>query len=500
MKKIFLLLLIALLPLTVCADDSGTCGDNLTWSYVVKTGTLTISGNGEMTNFDISQRPWKGLIIKNVIIGDSVTSIGSYAFPSCSSLDSVKIGSGVKTIGGYAFKDCISLRSIIIPDNVISIGNSTFEGCNRLLSIAIGNNVKSIGQCAFKDCILLISISFPNGMTKIENGICYRCSFLTSVSIPSSVTTIGAGAFEQCSRLPSIYIPKSVTTIGEYVFLDCLSLASIVVEEGNTNYDSRENCNAIIETASNKLLTGCMKTKIPNSVTSIETYAFSGCRDLTSIMIPKSVTSIGNRAFQNCSRLDTIVVEEGNAKYDSREDCNAIIETESNTLYVGGLNTTIPQSVTTIGNYAFRGRWLREFTIPNHVTSIGNSTFRECIGLTTITFGSGVTSIGSESFAGCANLNTIISLNPTPPVLSRYAFDNSTYNATLKVPVGSKSAYTEAEYWKKFTNIDEIEPAGVQIVSSDKVRPSYIYDLNGRRLDVPKKGLKIIDKKKVLVR
>ena len=148
----------------------------------------------------------------------------------------------------------------------------------------------------------------PNSVTKIGDFAFGACTGLTSIVIPNSVTEIGHYAFYYCTGLTSIDIPNSVTEIGYGVFEDCPGLTSIVVESGNPRYDSRNNCNAIIETADNTLIYGCKNTTIPNSVTTIDDYAFSGCDGLTSIVIPNSVTSIGYEAFANCTGLTSIVI------------------------------------------------------------------------------------------------------------------------------------------------------------------------------------------------
>ena len=232
----------------------------------------------------------------------------------------VVIKDGVTSIGYWAFYECEYLTFLTIPNSVTSIGKNAFESCKSLTSITIPNSVTSIGENAFENCSSLTSVTIPNSVTSIGNFAFSGCSSLTSITIPNSVTSIGERAFESCRSLTSLTIPNSVTSIGNYAFRYCSGLASITVEKGNTKYDSRDNCNAIIETNTNKLIAGCKNTTIPNSVTSIGDEAFKSCSGLTSITIPNSVTSIGNYAFISCSGLTSI---------------------------------TISSSVTSIGNFAF---------------------------------------------------------------------------------------------------------------------------------------------------
>ena len=232
---------------------------------------------------------------------------------------------------------------------------------------------------------------------------------MTSIEIPNSVTTIGNHAFASCHGLTSIVIPNSVTSIGDAGLSMNTGLTSISVESGNAVYDSRDNCNAIIKTSSNTLITGCKNTIIPNSVTSIGEQAFLSCNGLTSVLIPNSVTSIGSRALAGCTGLTSLSVESGNAVYDSRDNCNAIIKTSSNTLITGCKNTIIPNSVTSIGDYAFEhSRELTSIVIPNSVTSIGIDAFSNCSGLTNIVIPNSVTNIGKGALVGCTGLTSIV--------------------------------------------------------------------------------------------
>lgn len=214
-----------------------------------------------------------------------VTSIGVEAFLWCNSLKSIIIQDGVKSIGKMAFYQCSSLTKIAIPNSITSIGDRAFENCKKLTSIIIPDNVKSIGDMTFSWCFAL-----------------------TEIVIPNSVTSIGYEAFESCSSLKSIVIPAKVVEIGERAFIGCSALTSIIVAEGNPRYDSRENCNAIIETATNTLIRGCQTSIIPSSVTSIGDEAFSCCESLTSIIIPNGVTSIGVEAFRLCESLKSITI------------------------------------------------------------------------------------------------------------------------------------------------------------------------------------------------
>lgn len=195
--------------------------------------------------------------------------------------------------------------------NVTRIGKDAFYGCSSLAYIYIPNSLANIGQYAFYNCSSISSVNIPNNVTGIGDYAFYGCSGLTSVIIPNSVTSIGLSAFRYCSDLTTVTIPNSVTYIGDDIFRNCSSMTSIIVDEGNTVFDSRDNCNAIIKTATNTLIAGCQCSIIPNSVTSIAQGAFASCSNLTSVTIPNSVTSIGILAFADCNGLTSITIPSG---------------------------------------------------------------------------------------------------------------------------------------------------------------------------------------------
>ena len=258
---------------------SATDNSNIKWSFDSKTGTLTISGTGEMDDYnehDI-KAPWKKYnnYMTNIIIENGITSIGNYAF-WCSETFNITIPNSVKNIGKGAFAYCKNLTNVTIPNGVTSINYDTFDFCSSLTNITIPNSVTSIDNYAFSYCYSLKNITIPNSVTSIGWNTFEHCSSLTNITIPNSVTSIGEYAFCGCSSLTSITIPNSVTSIDWNTFEHCSSLTNIT---------------------------------IPNSVTSIGNSAFSGCTSLTNITIPNSVTSIGNSAFSGCSNLKDIYYE-----------------------------------------------------------------------------------------------------------------------------------------------------------------------------------------------
>ena len=260
-----------------------------------------------------------------------VTEIGAFAFDYCCGLTSVKIPNSVTSIGMFAFDYCSGLTSINIPNSVTSIDMFAFRECRGMTSINISNSMTSIEQYTFANCKKISSITIPNSVTSIGPYAFAWCDNLTSLTLSSNVENIMEGAFRGDNSLTSLTIPNKVSLIGPYAFQECRGLTSMVVETGNKNYDSRENCNAIIETATNTLMAGCQNTVIPNSVTSIGENAFYYCLTLTSIVIPSSVKSIGKRAFMDCFNLTTInsyiknVFETGEEAFNHCQDATLYV-------------------------------------------------------------------------------------------------------------------------------------------------------------------------------
>ena len=484
---------------TIICYPAGKKGNNYKIpDGVTKVGSSAFIGCSSLTSItipnsvtEIGYSVFEGCTnLKSITIPNGVTSIGDSAFEDCTSLKSITIPNSVTSIGDSAFEDSTSLTSITIPNGVTSIGDSAFEGCTSLTSITISDSVTCIGDSAFNGCTSLISITIPDSVTSIGESAFSGCSSLASITIPDSVMSIGNDAFHECSSLTSITIPYSVTSIGDYAFLGCSRLTAIDVNTDNMDYTSVNgvlfyNDKTIICYPAGKKGNNY---KIPDGVTSICRYAFSGCTSLTSITIPDSVTEIGGSAFENCSSLTSITIPDSatsigigafvgcssltsimipdNVTYIGGAvfaDCSSLTEIKVSTqnakyVSVNGVlynkdkttimcypagkkdkNYKILDGVTEICTSAFNGcSSLTSITIPDSVTEIGVSAFSGCSSLTGITIPDSVTRIDMSTFRGCSSF-TSITIPDNVTYIDIWAFNGCTGLTAIDVKAGNNN-------------------------------------------------------------
>ena len=477
----------------------------------------------------------------------TVKYIGDYAFMGCNEITSLSIGNTVRYIGYQAFQNCTKLASFNIPNSVDIVRSNVFY------NTAWYNNLPD--GLVYKDNVLFGRkgaieghLDIPEGTRVIATRAFAQGFDIKSIKIPESVESICQGAFVQAGFF-SVMIPNSVKLIEKEAFKGCMYLKTIVVDKDNAIYDSRNNCNAIIETSTNKLLAGCRNTVIPNTITAIESFAFNSQDYLQLIVIPNSVKSIGDGAFNGCLSMESIFsqIEEPFAIYSAKSGIGAVFDYDECTLFV---------PVGTKAKYEATDGWknfknIVEMTpydvlddnivaahflqpdetgkveIPEKVeidgieytvTEIAEDAFKGNTDLTEVTIPGTVTTIGAGAFGGCTNLKAIYVLSPTPANLAAAASSRAQHKVAsttvsqfegidletcvLYVPYGSEQAYREADGWKEFKHIvgvhGETDPSGINDVRSD-IRTD-IYDLQGRKIkgQVAKKGVYVVDGKKVV--
>lgn len=352
-------------------------------------------------------------------------------------------------------------------------------------TVRIEGAATNIGKRAFEQCSNMTDIKMPNTITKIGSVAFSSCYALTDMALPNTVTALGSWAYSHCRSLTKVYIPKSLTDIGNLALIGCENVTSMEVEQGNPVFDSRDNCNAIIMTATNTLVAGSQNTVIPSTVTSIGGSAFYDCKNLTNIVIPTSVTTIESAAFYRCYKLQDV---------------------------------EIPETVTSIGEAAFSFcHGFENVKIPNAVVTIDKGAFEYCNGVKTLVLGSSLTSIGDATFHNCWRLKEITVNATTPPTCgTQGAFEGVDKDVCiLKVPQESEDLYKTAFEWKDFKNIttlgveDAAMYTGINILVSGRTISVCgadddacidVYDMSGmmiyRGLDksvvVPTDGIYIV--------
>ena len=392
------------------------------------TGLLTITLGNSLEN--LGSWAFGGCTgLTSITIPNSLEIINTYTFYNCSNLVQVNFGNNLKQIGSYAFYGCTTLQNVSIPDSVTTIGQQAFYGCNIIGSITLGSGVTRIDSRAFYNCLGTITINsyittgtsilessrfnnliIGNEIQNIKSSLFSSSPELVSVTFGNQVEAIGSNAFSTCPKLHNLTFNGNIKSIGEYAFQgsnlesftvqestvaidynpfrDCKNLTSLSVSNNNLVYDSRDNCNAIIVTASNSLIVGCQNTIIPNTIVNIGYGAFQGCTSLTSIVIPSSVNTISSYAFSGCTGLTSIDLS----------------------------------NVTNIKTYAFSGcTGLTSITIPNTVTTVESSIFNGCTGLTSVNIQN--STVGTEEFVGCTNI-TDLTIGELTTTISSSAFSN----------------------------------------------------------------------------
>ncbi len=510
MKKLLsvvlcLLMIAALLPLDLhtakAEETSGQCGDDLYWSFDESTGTLTITGSGEMYGYSIGTAPWDSVRseITAVVFPDGMTSVGRSAFYGCTGIEEIVVPDSVTVINDGAFRGCTGVTSITAPCSVRVVStNYTFSDCTAVttvhitkgtgtmaagplpyvsgsgsVSVILDDGVRNISDKAFRNKRYLTSITIPSSVTDIADEAFYGCSGLTAITIPSSVTDIGDSAFYNCTGLEAIAIPDSVTSIGWGAFFGCTALGSVTISNGVTDvadymFYGCTNLPSVtipsgVTSVGQCAFEGCrnlLSVTIPSGVASIGNCAFMECTALTSIVLPDSVTSVGMQAFYGCSTLKNVTMpcsaEIGLSAFD---DSTAIRKlrftvgtgewkisnkTSSPTFQGKKMTAVLDEGIPEIGEYGFyRCSGLTSITIPSSVTSIGDRAFYACTGLPEITILSHVTSIGKEAFRGCTGLR---SASIDSGVIGESAFQECTGIESLTIGDAAESIGTSAFY------------------------------------------------------
>lgn len=434
--------------------------------------------------------------LANVYFGENVTKIPDYLLARCTGLKHIEIPNNIIEIGECAFTGT-GLTTVEIPNSITTIGMAAFNDCLDLATVRFNAPNCNAGQNIFEGCETLSCVEFGDGVTKVPSYLLEFNSGLKEIKISESVTEIGEYAFWS-SGLEEVTIPERVASIGESAFAGCKGLKTV-------NFDA-ENCdvkNPFRGSAIENLVFGERVSKISSS------FAYE-CNSLTKVTIPENVTEIGGLAFSYCQNLtalqfnavDCKIVPNDNEQYNPFWDSPLTevsfgenVTAIPNHLLAECKKVTqikIPDSVKKIGDYAFYWAGLTDVTIPNSVTHIGKGAFQECWRLASLTIGSSVEEIGDMAFYAYGEnvIKNVASLNPIPPKMPKDAFFVNIYwNATLSVPTGALTAYQEAESWKEFRKLTEVDFVGIEDVEATDESPSTYYNLQGVEVENPQNGM-----------
>ena len=428
--------------------------------------------------------------LKSVEIEDGIASIGESAFAYCTSLEKAELPNSIGQMGEKAFYECTRLKSIFIPDKIVNICKRCFYGCTSLSDVHLPDSLDLIDMYAFDSCVNLTTIVFPESLTKN-----YAYSFRNT-------------------GLKSVYIPANVTSTG-HSFIGCKNLESIIVDHNNPIYDSRDDCNSIIDKRNNCLMAGCKRSKIPEGVKSIYSQAFNdvltdtkyivpasvgetpgdstlaipqsletirgfyNCPELASVTIPKTVKEVGG--FARCKKLQSIT-------FEGKTDIVSPLLPQQNEIDfedTGIKKMTVTGSIST-GAMCYNS-CIEEVVFSDSVTEVSYGCLQFMSNLKIVVLGKNISKIGN-AFIMESPVKNIYCKNPYPIDITSLAFYGIDKSAcTLYVPTAeSKKLYQKAAEWKEFLNIEidpSLDPNGIQEITNKTAKPEGIYNLQGQKQD-----------------
>ena len=378
--------------------------------------------------------------VKNIVIDEGITTVGKLAFNGCSDLCSVSFPSTISSLGDCIFYNCPELKFIDVSKE-----NPYFDSrdrCNAVIrtsedAVELGcagmtfpKSVSRISRGAFCGCTGLFSLNVPEWIEEIEDCAFSDCFRLEEIILPENSTLqIGQSVFDGCCSLTSFNLPAGDIRFSQNPFTNCENLSSFTVSPLNKDWRTNKEKNALIYIEDSVLFAGCYNTTIDGDIKRIYASAFKGCRRLTKVFIPASVEIVDEGAFSGCVNLISVEVDEGNKVYDSREDCNCIVESQSNKIICGSSTAIIPESVCMIGKYAFCGmNTPAVFRIPDNVVKVDEFAFMGCNNLYQL-----IVPVKTElkygSFYGCSRLTNAVyePVNKYVKSKAELTFRNSPY-------------------------------------------------------------------------